>query len=86
MALVKFTNSQVVSTSYSEALQKKEKGASLVAQWLKRLPPMWRPGLGRSPGEGNGNPLQYSVLEFSSTGESHGRRSLVGYSPWGRKE
>jgi len=23
------------------------------------------PGLGRSPGEGNGNPLQYSCLEKS---------------------
>ena len=23
------------------------------------------PGLGRSPGEGNGNPLQYSCLEYS---------------------
>ena len=23
----------------------------------------WIPGLGRSPGEGNGNPLQYSYLE-----------------------
>ena len=22
------------------------------------------PGLGRSPGEGNGNPLQYSCLEY----------------------
>ena len=33
------------------------------------------PGLGRSPGEGNGNLLQYSCL-----GESHGQRSLVGYS------
>ena len=32
------------------------------------------PGLGRSPGEGNGNLLQYS-------GESHGQRRLVGYSP-----
>ena len=31
--------------------------------------------------EGNGNPLQYSCLE-----KSHGQRSLVGYSPWGRKE
>ena len=30
------------------------------------------PVLGRSPGEGNGNPLQYYCL--------------VGYSPWGRKE
>ena len=39
------------------------------------------PGLGRSPGEGNGNPLQYSCH-----GESHGQRSLVGYSPWGCKE
>ena len=39
------------------------------------------PGLGRSPGGGNGNPLQYSCLE-----NSHGRRSLVGYSPWGRRE
>ena len=39
------------------------------------------PGSGRSSGEGNGNPLQYSCLE-----ESHGQRSLVGYSPWGRKE
>ena len=39
------------------------------------------PGLGRSPGEGNGNPLQYSCLE-----NPHGQRSLAGYSPWGRKE
>ena len=40
------------------------------------------PGLGRSPGEGNDSPLQYSFLP----GESHGRRSLVGYSPRGHKE
>ena len=37
------------------------------------------PGLARSPGEGNGYPLQYS-------GEFHGQRSLVDCSPWGRKE
>ena len=36
------------------------------------------PGSGRSSGEGNGNPLQYSCLE-----NPHGQRSLVGYSPWG---
>ena len=30
------------------------------------------PGLGRSPGEGDGNPFQYSCL--------------TGYSPWGHKE
>ena len=36
-------------------------------------------GLGRSPGEGNGNQLRYSVF---LPGESHGQRSLRGYSPW----
>ena len=35
------------------------------------------PGLGRSPGEGHGNQLQYSCLE-----SPHGQNSLVGYSPW----
>ena len=39
------------------------------------------PGSGRSPGGRNGYPLQYSSL-----GESHGQKSLVGYSPWGDKE
>ena len=33
------------------------------------------PGPGRSPGEGNGNPLQYSCLENS-----------MGYNPWGCKQ
>ena len=42
--------------------------------------PGWIPGLGRSPAGGNGNPLQYSCLE-----NSHGQRSLVGYSPWGHR-
>ena len=42
------------------------------------------PGLGRSSGEGNGNPLQYSCLENSMDWEAP--QSLVGYSPWGRKE
>ena len=39
------------------------------------------PGSERYPGEGNGNPLQYSYLK-----KSHGQRNLVGYSPKGRKE
>ena len=39
------------------------------------------PGSERSPGVGNGNPLQYSCLENSME-----RRSLAGYSPWGCKE
>ena len=34
------------------------------------------PGLGRSPGGGHGNPLQYSCLE-----NPHGQRNLAGLSP-----
>ena len=37
-------------------------------------------GSGRSPGVGNGNPLQYIL------GKCHGQRGLVGYSPRGPKE
>ena len=58
-------------------------GASLVAQIIKRLPEMretWVRSLGWE--EGNGNPLQYSFLPR----KFHGRRSLVGYGPWGCKE
>ena len=39
------------------------------------------PGLGRSPGGGHGNPLQYFCLE-----NPHGQKSLVGFSLWGCKE
>ena len=60
--------------------------ASLVAQMVKR--PACNagdlgliPGLGRSPGEENGKPLQFSCLE-----NPHGQRGLVGYRPWGCKE
>ena len=61
--------------------------SSLVAQMVKRLPTMRVdpgsiPGSGRLPGEGNGNPLQYSCLENSMDSQ----RSLECYSPWGRKE
>ena len=57
---------------------------NVLAQTVKNLPAMqetWGsiPGSGSSPGEGNGNPLQCS-------GEFHGQRSLVSYSPWGHKE
>ena len=38
------------------------------------------PGLGRAPGGGHGNPLQYSCLE-----SPHGQRSLEGHSQWGPK-
>ena len=56
--------------------------ASLVAQMVKNLPANAGdlgliPALGRSPGGGPGNPLQYSCLK-----NPQGQRSLVGSSPW----
>ena len=38
------------------------------------------PGLGRSPGGGHGNPLQYSCLK-----NPHGQRTMDGYSPRGHR-
>ena len=60
-------------------------GSPLVAQRLKHLPAMqetWVRSLGQE------DPLEKEMATHSSilAGESHGRRSLVGYSPWGRKE
>ena len=60
--------------------------ASLVDQIVKNSPAMWEIWV-RSlswkdpPGGGHDNLLQYSCLE-----NPHGRRSLVGCSPWGCKE
>ena len=39
------------------------------------------PRLGRFPGGGHGNPLQYTCLE-----NPHGQRRLAGFCPWGCKE
>ena len=60
--------------------------ASLMAQRLKCLPAMqetWvrSPGSGRFPWRRKWQPTPIFL-----PGESHGRRSLVGYSPWDRKE
>ena len=42
---------------------------------------MFNPGSGRSPAEGNGNPLHYSCLENSMD-----KKSWADDSPWGHKE
>ena len=56
--------------------------SSSVVKNLPAMQEMWSdPGSGRSPGEGNGNPLQYSCLE-----NPHGWRRLVGCSPGGSKK
>ena len=56
-----------------------------MAQRLKHLPEMWETqvrSLGRE------DPLEEEMATHSLLlpGESHGGRSLVGYSPWGLKE
>ena len=64
-------------------------GASHVVQVLKNPPANAKdirdmgliPGSERSPGEGHGNPLQYSCLE-----SPHEQQSLAVYSPKGHKE
>ena len=43
--------------------------------------PRFNPWVGKIPWRGKWQP----ALVFSP-GEFHGQRSLVGYSPWGRKE
>ena len=49
--------------------------------WIRSLG--WEDPLekGRSPGEGNGNPLPYSCLENSMD-----RGAWWAYTPWGHKE
>ena len=54
---------------------------SLVAQCLQCGRPGLIPGLGRSLAEGKRQPTPVFW-----PGESHGQRSLAGYSPWGRKD
>ena len=85
-------DSQSVTPSQINDLQLDKRssvsGASQVMLVVKNLPGNPRdlgliPGSGRSPGEGGGNPLP---TPGSLPGESHGQRSLAGYSPQGHKE
>ena len=78
-----------LSIDISETLKSPGPGDSQVAQWsrihlqCKRCKSRgFNPWVGRSPGEGNGNPLTPVFLP----GKSHGQRSLAGYSPRGGKE
>ena len=56
-----------------------------MAQMVKNLPAMWDAWVQSLGWE---DPLEKGMATHSSilAGESHGQRSLVGYSPRGRKE
>ena len=60
-------------------------GTSLVAQTVKRLPAMWETWV-RSLGWEDPWRRKWQPTPVSLPGESHGQRSLVGYSPQGPKE
>ena len=59
--------------------------ASLVAQTVKRLPAMWEARV-RSLGREDPWRRKWQPTPVLLPGKFHGRRSLVGYSPRGRKE
>ena len=57
-------------------------GQCLRPHLIQSLPITWGliPWLERIPGEGNGNPLQYSCVGNPE------QRNQVGYGPWGHNE
>ena len=86
-ALFRMAKTETCTCQFSEACQWNE--LPKVAQVAKSPPASAGdtrdagliPWLGRSPGEGSGNPLQYLL-----PGKFHGQRILVGYSPWSDEE
>ena len=67
-------------TKQNKNLQK----ASLVAQRLKHLPAMWETWV-RSLGWEDPWRRKWQPTPVFLPGESHGQKSLAGYSPWGHK-
>ena len=59
--------------------------AALVAQMVKNLPAIQETQV-RSLGWEDSLEEGMATSPVFLPGESHGQRSLVGYSPWGRKE
>ena len=59
--------------------------SSLVAQRVKRLPATWETRV-LSLGWEDPWRRKWQPTPVLLPGKSHGRRSLVGYSPWGHKE
>ena len=88
MSLVQRAGKYKLFSLGSSFLKKKKKNFLFcigVAQLVKNPPANAGdlgslPGLGRSAGEGNGYPVQYSDWRIPWTEE------LAGYSPWGHKE
>ena len=60
-------------------------GALPIAQWVKN-PPAGQETRVRSLGREDPWKMKWLPTPVFLPGESHGQRSLVDYSPWGRKE
>ena len=59
---------------------------SLVAQMVKHPPTMWETWFQSLAWEGLQEERKWQPTPVFLPGKSHGQRSLVGYSTWGRKE
>ena len=77
--------SRVGNSQFKAVLEHVDLGHSLVAHTVKHLPVMRET---RVRFLGREDPLEKEMAIHSSTlaWKSHGQRSLIGYSPWGRKE
>ena len=74
----------VQSLSQEDPLEKGQYSwASLVAQLVKNPPAVWETWVQSLSWE---DPLKKGELSTPAILPNHGYRSLVGYSPWGRKE
>ena len=63
-------------------MMRSDRRASLVAQTVKNLPAMGSdPWVRKIPWR-----REWQLTAVFLPGKSHGQRSVVGYSPWGRKE
>ena len=60
-------------------------GPSLVTQVVENLPAMWETQVGRCVGKIPWR-KKWQPSPVFLPGESHGQRSLAGYSPWSRRQ
>ena len=60
----------------AESIKVLDKSGAFQVALVRRKRLGYIPGLGRSPGEGHGNPLQYSCLENPMDRETSGLQSV----------
>ena len=82
---IKIAGRNINNLRYADDTTLMAEGASLVAQMVKR-PPTTRETCIQSLGQKIPWRKKWQPTPVLLPGKSHGPRTLVGYSPWGRKE